>query len=60
MDNSKTLSSFWVKWMMTCEDQFSSFFKDEERKKGRFIEGVGCNVQWVEIFSEGALFLKCV
>ena len=41
--------------MMTCEDQFSSFFKDEERKKGRFIEGVGCNVQWVEVFSEGVL-----
>ena len=35
---------------MTWEDQF---FKDEERKKGRFIEGVGCNVRWVEVFSEG-------
>ena len=39
--------------MMTCEDQF--FLKDEERKKGRFIEGVGCNVQWVEVFSEGVI-----
>ena len=34
---------------------FPVFFKDEERKKGRFIEGVGCNVQWAEIFPEGVL-----
>ena len=44
--------------MMTCEDQF--FLKDEERKKGRFIEGVGCNVHWVEVFSEEKYFFICV